>query len=225
MYKSDSLISFENVGLRYNNKKETLKDISININKGDFVFVIGNSGAGKTSFLNLIHLGLKPSRGYLNIFNQDTAHLSHKQIAKIRRNIGFVFQEFRLIDQISVYDNIALPLKILGLSKEEINSRTNIMLKWIELEEYSDSLPKQLSGGQQQKVAVARSVINNPDIILADEPTGSIDTKMTSKILSMFEELNKNGVTIIFSTHNEQIIQNTNHKVLLIENSKARFVR
>jgi cell division transport system ATP-binding protein len=221
----DTLVSFDNVGLRYNSTKETLRDISLDIKRGDFIFIIGNSGAGKTSLLNLIHASLKPSRGFLNIFGQDVSSMNHKDLSNVRRRIGFVFQDFRLINELSVFDNVALPLKIIGLSNEEISFRVNAMLEWVDMINYKNHFPQNLSGGQQQKVSVARAVINNPDIILADEPTGSIDTKMTDKIISLFEELNKNGVSIIFSTHNEYIIKNTNHKILLVENSKVDFIK
>ncbi len=221
----DTLVSFDNIGLRYGSAKETLRDISLDIKKGDFMFVIGNSGAGKTSFLNLIHASLNPSRGFLNIFGKDINTMTHTDLANVRRRIGFVFQDFRLIDELSVFDNIALPLKILGLTEKEINFRVDTMLDWTEMSDHKNAYPKNLSGGQQQKVAVARSVINNPDIILADEPTGSIDTKMTDKIIAMFEELNKSGVSIVFSTHNEYIIKNTKHKILLVENGKIDIIK
>lgn len=214
------VIKLQNVGLRYNHTTEVLKDINLTIAEGDFIFLIGNSGAGKTTLLNLLNTSLKPSRGVVNILHHNIASVSAKKLAILRQQIGFIFQDSQLIKELTVWQNIAIPLKIAKINTTEINSRVNQLLEWLNLAKYKDYYPMELSGGLQQQVAIARAIINNPKIILADEPTGSIDIGMGVKVMSLLKELNKNKVTILFATHNLNLINNQQHKVLEISNGK-----
>ncbi len=220
-----NLITFENVGLRYGLGDEILKDISFKVNAGDFIFLAGESGAGKSSLLNLINLSILPSRGYLSVLNYDVQTTKNKDVADIRRKIGMIFQDFRLINHLNIFDNIALPLVVENKDKAEIEAKVTEILNWIGLKDYADSFPLSLSGGEQQRVAVARAIINNPNLILADEPTGSIDNKMANKVLMMLEELNSQGVAVVFATHSNDIFDNAKHILVNIKNKKLEILR
>lgn len=225
MKKKQPIVSFENIGLRYGDNPEILKNINLTINKGDFLFLVGDSGAGKTSLLNLINLSLKPSRGFLNIFNHDISSIKSKEVALLRRRMGVIFQDFQLINHLSIFDNIALPLQIAQVPTKEIKEKVTEILEWINLKQFENSLPLTLSGGQQQRVAIARAIIKNPDIILADEPTGSIDFKMSEKILRMLEQLNKQGVAIVFATHNLELLTQKNYPVANLTDNQLEIIR
>ncbi len=220
MIEIKNLINFNSVFLRYGNNPEILKDVNFQLYKGDFVFLIGESGSGKSSLLNMINLNLKPNRGNLDVLSYNASNISDYNKALVRRKIGIIFQDFKLLPNLSIFDNIALPLKINGTSHKEIINKVNEMLQWINLSQFSHCYPPQLSGGQQQCVAIARAVINNPDIILADEPTGNLDYKMENKILSMLNDLNKQGVAIIFATHNISLIKQYNYPIAMLANNK-----
>ncbi|MCL2567505.1 MAG: ATP-binding cassette domain-containing protein [Alphaproteobacteria bacterium] len=220
-----NLITFENVGLRYGLNPEILKDINLQINKGDFLFLGGESGAGKSSLLSLMNLSVVPSRGFLSVFGNDSHNLRDKNIADIRRQVGIIFQDFRLINHLNIFDNIALPLIIENIQQEEIASRVEEMLNWIGLKDYASSTPLSLSGGQQQRVAIARAIIKKPRLILADEPTGSIDNKMAARILIMLEELNSHGMAVVFATHNNELLDSKKHKLAVIKNKKLEILR
>ena len=220
MIEIKNLINFNSVFLRYSNNPEILKDINFQFYKGDFVFLIGESGSGKSSLLNMINLSLKPTRGSLEVLTYNASKISDYNKALVRRRIGIIFQDFKLLPNLNIFDNIALPLKINGTPYKEVSNKVNEMLKWTNLAKVSHYYPPQLSGGQQQCVAIARAVINNPDIILADEPTGNLDYKMESKILSMLNDLNKQGVGIIFATHNMSLIKQYKYAIAMLENNK-----
>ncbi|MDR2008543.1 MAG: ATP-binding cassette domain-containing protein [Alphaproteobacteria bacterium] len=220
-----NLITFENVGLRYGLSPEVLKDINFQVNEGDFIFLGGESGAGKSSLLSLMNLSIAPSRGFLSILGQDVQNLNSKSIADIRRQVGIIFQDFRLINHLNIFDNIALPLIIENINKDEIALRVEEMLNWIGLKDYTDATPLSLSGGQQQRVAIARAIIKKPALILADEPTGSIDNKMAARILLMLEELNAQGMAVVFATHNSELLDGNKHKLALIKNKKLEVMR
>lgn len=222
---NDTLVSFENVGVRYGIEKEVLKDINFNLKSGDFIFLIGESGSGKTTFLNLVNASLRPSRGFLNVLGYETTNIAHKSLAFIRRKMGIIFQDFKLIEHMTIFENIALPLKIMKIDQDNITKRVEEMLQWIELQHYRNHLPMTLSGGEQQRVAIARAVITNPAIILADEPTGSIDINMAQKILYMLEDLNSQGTPVIFATHNLELVNQSSHKVALLDNKTLTFIK
>lgn len=220
-----SIITLQNVGFRYNySSPEILKDINLDIKQGDFYFLSGASGAGKTSLLKLLHLAHFATSGKMKIFNQDVSKMNSNQMAKTRQKMGVIFQDYQLLNHLSVFDNVALPLRILNLNKQTIEKNVNEMLEWVKLGNFANSKPMYLSGGQQQKVALARAVIHKPDIIIADEPTGNLDNEMAQKILFLFLELNKHGTTFIMSSHNEELMKYFNLKykwpILVLQNGR-----
>jgi cell division transport system ATP-binding protein len=201
-----SIIHFENVGLRYGTDAETLADLSFTLNTGQFYFLTGPSGAGKTSLLRLLYLAQRPSRGAIRLFDQDIVTLPRAQMPRLRRRIGVVFQDFRLVPHLSAYDNIALPLRIAGVREAEVETPVREMLNWVGLGERADARPATLSGGEQQRVAIARAVIGRPDILVADEPTGNVDPDMAHRLLHLFDGLNRLGTTVVVATHDLHLL-------------------
>lgn len=214
------MIKMEKIGLRYGMGPHILRDIDLSLASGSFHFLTGASGAGKTSLLKLIFLAHRASAGNLYLFNQNIAALTRTQAANMRRKIGVIFQDFRLLDHLSVYENIALPLHIAG--KDGSANRANVMelIEWVELDRQAHALPPTLSGGEKQRAAIARAVIAAPDIIVADEPTGNVDAKMGLRIVRLLEALNKGGTTILMATHDETIQNHFNHPRLYLENGQ-----
>ena len=200
------IIHFENVGLRYGTDAETLSDLSFTLNAGQFYFLTGPSGAGKTSLLKLLYLAQRPSRGLIRLFDQDLVALPRDQLPLLRRRIGVVFQDFRLLTHLSAYDNIALPLRIAGANEAEIDTPVREMLNWVGLGERGHAHPPTLSGGEQQRVAIARAVIGRPDILIADEPTGNVDPEMAHRLLHLFDGLNRLGTTVVVATHDLHLL-------------------
>ena len=208
-----SIVQFENVGLRYGTGAETLSDVSFSLARGSFYFLTGPSGAGKTSLLKLLYLAQRPSRGLIRLFGEDAVMLPRKRLPGLRRRIGVVFQDFRLVPHLSAFDNIALPLRIGGMDDRDIQAPVNEMLSWVGLGDRASARPATLSGGEQQRVAIARAVIGRPDLLVADEPTGNVDPDMAARLLHLFEGLNKLGTTIVVATHDIHLlnrIQNAN---------------
>jgi cell division transport system ATP-binding protein len=201
-----SIVQFENVGLRYGTASETLSDLSFTLNSGQFYFLTGPSGAGKTSLLKLLYLAQRPSRGLVQVFDQDVTALSRAHIPKLRRRIGVVFQDFRLVPHLTAYDNIALPLRIAGVAEREIDVPVCEMLSWVGLADRGAARPATLSGGEQQRVAIARAVIGRPDILVADEPTGNVDPEMAHRLLHLFDGLNRLGTTVVVATHDLHLL-------------------
>ncbi|MCL2438940.1 MAG: ATP-binding cassette domain-containing protein [Alphaproteobacteria bacterium] len=197
------LVEFDDVSFRYFEHQEILKDVNFKLHRGEFVFLTGPSGAGKTSFLNLMHLNLMPTSGTVKLFGRNIERLTPKDSAAARRKIGAVFQDFRLLPHLTVLENIALPLRISGKSDRYIATHVPELVEWVGLKNRMQSLPDTLSGGEKQRVAIARAVIGNPDLIIADEPTGSVDDEMAGKLLYLFKELNKMGTAVIIATHSK----------------------
>ena len=217
------IIRLENVGLRYGPGPEVLRDVSLGLAPGSFHFLTGASGAGKSSLLRLMFLGLRPTRGRVSVFSHDIARTRRYQLPALRRRIGVVFQEFRLLDHLSTLDNVALPLRVRGVREDEIARHVPELLAWVGLEDHMHAKPPTLSGGQKQRVAIARAVIGRPDLLLADEPTGNVDDHIAQRLLYLFEELNKQGATILVATHNEQLVQQFSyHPRLHIEGGTVR---
>lgn len=212
-----TIISLKNIGLRYNKGSEILKDINLDIHAGDFYFLTGASGAGKTSLLKLLHLAHRPSRGKLKIFGHDIDFIKQHQMANIRRKIGIVFQDYHLLNHLSVMDNISLPLRIAGKNEKYIQTHVPELIEWVGLKNFINEKPLSLSGGQQQRIAIARAVINNPEILIADEPTGNVDEEMAKKLLFLFLELNKMGTTVIIATHSTNLIKQFKFPVLHLQ--------
>ena len=205
------MITFDNVGFRYGVGPEILHDISVSITPGSFHFLTGASGAGKTTLLNMMHLGLKPTRGFLSVFGQDVGTLKRRRMPALRRQIGMVFQDFRLLDHMSAFDNVALPLRLAGEKEREIRRDVTAILEWVGLGDALQASPRALSGGEQQRVAIARAVVARPGILLADEPTGSVDETIGQRILRLFEELNRLGTAVVIATHNRSLIERFPH--------------
>ena len=213
-----TIVSLEDVGFRYSQNHEVLKGINFELKQGDFYFLTGASGAGKTSLLNLIHLANRPTRGKLKIFGKDIDYIKQDDMANIRRKIGVVFQDYHLLNHLSVIDNVSLPLRIAGKSEKYIKTHVPELLEWVGLKNFINEKPLSLSGGQQQRIAIARAVINNPDILIADEPTGNVDDEMAKKLLFLFLELNKMGTSVIIATHSTNLIKQFKFPVIHLEN-------
>jgi cell division transport system ATP-binding protein len=195
------VIRFENVGLRYGLGPEILRDVSFHVDASSFQFLTGPSGAGKTTLLRMLFLSLRPTRGLVTMFDQDTATLSKDGRATLRRRIGIVFQDFRLLDHMTTYENVALPLRVLGKDEADYRPEVIELLQWVGLGERMDALPPVLSGGEKQRAAIARAVIARPQLLLADEPTGNVDPNLGQRLLRLFVELNKSGTSVIIATH------------------------
>ena len=195
------MIEFTNVGLRYGQGPEILRDLTFRIEPGSFHFLTGPSGSGKTSLLRLLLLSLKPSRGHVTMFERDVGALDQDALLEMRRHIGIVFQEFRLLDHLTTFENVALPLRVRGVPESQYRENVTELLEWVGLGERMEALPPLLSGGEKQRAAIARAVIGRPDILLADEPTGNVDPELSHKLVRLFAELNRLGTTIILATH------------------------
>ncbi len=204
---ADAVVRFESVGLRYGNGPEVLQDVSFTLHRGSFHFLTGPSGAGKTSLLSLLYLARRPSRGLISIFGADVTGLDRDELPPIRRRLGVVFQDFRLLDHLSALDNVALPLRVAGVSESDIQKHVPELLSWVGLADHLNAKPPTLSGGQKQRVAIARAVINRPDVLVADEPTGNVDDRIAFRLLHLFAELNRLGTSVVIATHNETLVR------------------
>jgi len=200
------LIQFENVGFRYGRGPDVLQNLSFEVPDGAFTFVTGASGAGKSSLLRLLYLDDLPTAGKISLFGRDVASLTRDEIAWFRRRIGVVFQDFRLLDHLTAAENVALPLRVAGARESAYRDNVAEMLHWVGLGEKMNVRPPQLSGGEKQRVAIARAVVASPDIILADEPTGSVDPEMAERIMQLFMEMNRLGKSVVFATHDIDMV-------------------
>ena len=224
--RGENIIRLDSVGLRYGLGPEVLQDIDFALPSGSFHFLTGSSGAGKSSLLRLMFLGLRPTRGRVVLFDRDIAQTKRYELPALRRRIGVVFQDFRLIEHLSALDNVALPLRVRGVKESEIQKHVPELLAWVGLAEQLNSKPSTLSGGQKQRVAIARAVIGRPDLLVADEPTGNVDDHIATRLLHLFEELNKLGTTIIVATHNEPLVSRfAHHPRLHIEHGMVQRVK
>ncbi len=204
------IVRFESVSLQYGHEPEILRNITFSIAAGSFTFLTGRSGSGKSSLLSLMYLAQRPSRGLVSLFGQNISFIERQALSAIRRRLGVVFQDFRLLDHLSTLDNVAIPLRIAGVREEEVMKHVPELLSWIGLARFLHAKPSTLSCGQKQRMAIARAVISRPDLLLADEPTGSVDSRVARRILHLFIELNKIGTTVIIATHNEHLIKELN---------------
>lgn len=220
-----TIISFANVAAAYDTATEVLTDVSFNISNGAFYFLSGASGAGKTTLLRLIYQLHKPLRGQIKLFGKNTAELSRDDIATLRHKMAIVFQEYSLLSHMTVFDNVALPLRVRGISEQKVKKLVAKVLDWVGLGKFADVKPMELSGGQQQRVSVARAIIIQPSILLADEPTGNLDDENASRLMELFIQMNKLfGTTIILATHNRKLMDTYKFPVINVENHRVNFV-
>ncbi len=201
------MLSFENVGLSYGMGPETLRDLTFSIEPDSFQFLTGPSGAGKTSLLKLILLSLKPTRGEITLFGEDAATLGKSAITQIRRRIGVVFQDFRLLDHLTLYENVALPLRVLGRDETGYRAEVFELLRWVGLFDRKFVRPTVLSGGEKQRAAIARALIARPELLIADEPTGNVDPTLARRLLRLFIELHKSGTAVVIATHDLALME------------------
>ncbi len=209
------IVQFDNVGLRYGTNREVLSDVSFSLFPGRFYFLTGASGAGKTSLLRLLYLAQRPSRGGIRMFRQDVITLPRGRLPQFRRRIGTVFQDFRLVPHLSAFDNVALPLRISGMGEEALRKPVEDMLRWVGLDERAHARPETMSGGEQQRCAIARAVIARPEVLVADEPTGNVDPEMALKLLRLFESLNRLGTTVVVATHDVHLLRKVPDSLIL----------
>ncbi len=217
-----NIVQFENVGLRYGTGAETLSDVSFTLSAGAFYFLTGASGAGKTSLLKLLYLAQRPTRGVVRLFGEDAGALPRRRLPGFRRRIGVVFQDFRLLPHLSAYDNIALPLRVAGMPEGEIEAPVREMLAWVGLTDRGKAKPPTLSGGEQQRIAIARAVITRPEMLVADEPTGNVDPDMAERLLHLFDSLNRLGTTVVVATHDFHLLNRIpNARMMRIEKGRV----
>jgi len=212
------LVRFENVGLRYGLGSEVLRDLTFRIEPHSFQFLTGPSGAGKTSLLRLLLLSLKPTRGLITLFDQDVATLSKDARAALRRRIGIVFQDFRLLDHLTTYENVALPLR-----ESSYRQQVTELLQWVGLGERIWALPPVLSGGEKQRAAIARAVIARPHLLLADEPTGNVDPNLAQRLLRLFVELHKSGTSVVIATHDIALMDQYDARRLVLHEGRMHI--
>lgn len=208
------IIVLENVSKAYQKGTEAIKDINIKIRKGEFVFIVGNSGSGKSTLIKLMLKEIEPSSGKIYVNGKDLGRLNRGQVPKIRRNIGVVFQDFRLLKDRNVYENVAFAQRVIEKPLKSIKENVPAMLSVVGLSDKLNSLPRELSGGEQQRVALARALVNNPVLLLADEPTGNLDPKNSWEIMALLEEVNKRGTTVLVVTHNREIVDAMQKRVI-----------
>jgi len=216
------VVRFERVGLRYGRGPEILSDVNMRLRRGSFTFLTGPSGAGKSSLLKLCYLSLKPSRGLINLFESDISVMSRPEEQATKRRIGVVLQDFRLIDHLSVFENVALPLRVKNEVRESYTRDVVELLQWVGLGHRMDAMPPTLSGGEQQRAAIARAVIAKPDLLIADEPTGNVDPVIGRRLLRLFSEMNRMGTTVLIATHDIDLIREMHTDILRIEGGKLR---
>jgi cell division transport system ATP-binding protein len=218
------LIRFQDVCLRYGSGPEILREVCFHLQPGSFHFLVGPSGAGKSSLLKLMYLAHRPSAGSIGLFGRDTLRLSRRDTALLRRRIGIVFQDFRLLNHLTAVENVAMPLRIAGQQKARVRKNVTELLEWVGLTDHLHSLPPVLSGGQKQRIAIARAIVARPSLLLADEPTGNVDDRIAMRLLYLFEELNRMGTTVVIATHNEALVSRFTHRVLRLENGSVRVI-
>lgn len=220
LFGERQVVRFEHVGLRYGLGPEVLRDLTFRIDSRSFQFLTGPSGAGKTSLLRLLFLSLRPTRGLVTLFGHDTAMLSKDDLAALRRRIGIVFQDFRLLDHMTTFENVALPLRVIGQSEDSYREEVVELLNWVGLGDRISALPPVLSGGEKQRTAIARAVITRPQLLLADEPTGNVDPNLAKRLLRLFVELNKSGTSVVIATHDIALMDQFDARRLVLHQGR-----
>ena len=212
------LIELKNVYKRYNNGVTALVDVNLEIGKGEFVFIIGESGSGKSTLIKLLYRQEKPTKGEVYVGGINVAKLRNGKVYKLRRKLGIVFQDYKLLPKMTVYENVAFALEVYGLKKEEVRNRTLKAIEQVGLKDKLRSYPDELSGGEQQRVSIARAIVNSPKILICDEPTGNLDPKISMEVMEVIDKINKDlGTTIVMATHDEKIVNKMKKRVVVIE--------
>jgi cell division transport system ATP-binding protein len=214
------IAKFEKVSLAYDAGRDILSALDFNLEEGEFVFLTGPSGAGKTSLLKLLYLALRPTSGRVMLFGEDVTAAPRRALPNLRRRIGVVFQEFRLLDHLTAFENVALPMKVAGVNQGQYREDVRELLNWVGLADRVDARPPTLSGGEKQRIALARALVAKPDLILADEPTGNVDPAMGEKIMKLFIELNKLGAAVVVATHDISLIEALGKPMLRLEGGR-----
>lgn len=217
------MIQLFHLSKAYQRDQPVLVDVNLHVEKGEFIYLTGPSGAGKTTLLRILFCEIPPSSGQLLVMGRNASRLSLRSIPFLRRRIGVVFQDFRLLSTRSVFENVALAMEVLGHPRREIERRVKLMLKRVGLLHRAGGYPEQLSGGEQQRIAIARALINEPAILLADEPTGNLDEDTTRDVMELFNEANARGTTVVLATHDRRLFEKTGHRVVHLENGRAVF--
>ncbi len=217
------MVNLENVTFQYNNGTTALKDISLDINSGEFAFIVGSSGAGKSSLLKLLLRENVATEGRVIVNGYDLGALNRREISKFRRSIGVVFQDFRLIPSLTVFDNIAFSLRVTDASSKFIKSRVPYVLDLMGLSDKAKRYPDELSGGEQQRISIARALVNDPTLIIADEPTGNVDPELSYEIVELLEKINDCGVTILMVTHEHELVKDFGGRTISIEDGMVAF--
>ncbi len=214
------MIKFTGVSVVYPNGTKALREVNLKINDGEFVFVVGASGAGKSTLIKLVMGEERPSKGTVEVNGYNISHIRRRHIPKLRRSMGVVFQDFRLIPNMSVYDNVAFALRVTGVTARDIRKRVPYILGLVELASKARCMPAELSGGEQQRVALARALVNNPSLIIADEPTGNIDPELSYEIIELLSEINRCGTTVLVVTHEHDLVTRFNKRVIIVEHGE-----
>jgi cell division transport system ATP-binding protein len=218
-----SIVRFENVGLRYGTGPEVLRDLNLTLETGSFSFLTGASGAGKTSLMRMLFLALKPTRGMISLFGENIGTLPRSRLPDMRRRIGVVFQEFRLLDHLTTFENVALPLRIRGGKLADYQDNVMELLDWVGLDHHANSYPPVLSGGEKQRAAIARAVISSPELLLADEPTGNVDPALALRLMKLFRQLNQFGTTVLIATHDTHLLETFDVPVLKLKDGRTEW--
>ncbi|MDR5585976.1 MULTISPECIES: cell division ATP-binding protein FtsE [Clostridium] len=211
------MIEFKNISKIYDNNVKALSDVNIEINSGEFVFLVGPSGSGKSTFIKMILKEVEPTNGKITIGNKDLSAITRKQIPYYRRKIGMVFQDFRLIPNLNVYENVAFAMRVVEASPREIRRRVPMVLSLVGLSHKYKMFPNELSGGEQQRVSLARALVNNPSVLIADEPTGNLDPETAREIMELLDDINKSGTTVLMATHAKDIVDYMKKRVIAID--------
>lgn len=215
------MIEFKNVSKVYNKNVKALADVNINIDKGDFVFLVGPSGAGKSTFIKMLLKEVEPTTGNIVMGDEDLSQIKRRQIPYHRRKIGMVFQDFRLIPTLNVYENVAFAMRVVGATPKEIRKRVPMVLSLVGLSNKYKMFPNELSGGEQQRVSIARAIVNNPKVLIADEPTGNLDPDTAKEIMELMDDINKAGTTVVMATHAKEIVNSMKKRVIAIDKGEV----
>jgi len=218
------VIRLTNIALKYERGPETLTEVSFHLRPGSFHFLTGPSGAGKTSLLRLLFMSLHPTRGKIELFGQDVSRITTSKRATLRRRIGIVFQDFRLLEHLTTWENVALPLRVIGKRLDDYKEDVTDLLQWVGLGDRMHGYPSVLSGGEKQRAAIARAVIGKPELLLADEPTGNVDPQMARRLLRLFIELNRLGTSVLIATHDHQLMRQFKAPRLELHDGHVRIV-